>query len=134
MTEPDKVNRASLPIAKAVDDFATAHALQIDKCARGNAGWELTRAHHRGGTFYLLLLYDERLGLGVGSVWQFPCVETSLLYSHFRPVRPCALDAAAVTSALDREMKALGQVRFGYWTHLRPLDTTGESVEAARGT
>lgn len=116
MSEPDKVNRAFLPIAKAIEDFATAHALDIDKCARGNAGWELRAKHDRGGTLFLLLLFDKILGLGVGSVWQFPCIEMSLLYSHFRPVRPCALDAAAVTAALDCELKALRQVPFGYWT------------------
>lgn len=121
MNEPENVDRAFLPIAQAVEDFATAHSLAIDKCARGNAGWELTRTDDRGGTITLLLLHDERLGLGVGSVWQFPCAEMSLLYSHFRPVRPCALDAAAVTAALDCELKAIGQVQFGYWTHLVPL-------------
>lgn len=129
MTDSDKVNRAFVPIAQAVEHFATAHGLHVDKCARGNSGWELTRAHDLGGTFYLLLLYDERLGLGVGSVWQFPCVEMSLLYSHFRPVRPCAVDPAAVKSALDCEIKALEQVPFGYWTHLRPLDLPGASVD-----
>jgi hypothetical protein len=123
VSEADKVKRAFLPISKAVDDFATE--LAIDKGARGNAGWELTGDHDRGGTFFLLLLYDELLGLGIGSVWQFPCVETSLLYSHFRPVRPCALDPAAVTTALDCEMKALAQVPFGHWTHVRPLHPPG---------
>ena len=121
MNEPENVSRAFLPIAQGVEDFATAHSLAIDECARGNAGWELTRADERGGTIFLLLLYDERLGLGVGSVWQFPCAEMSLLYSHFRPVRPCALDADAVTAALDCELQAIGQVLFGYWTHLAPL-------------
>lgn len=130
MSDLERVNRAFLPIAQPVEHFATAHALHLDRCARGNAGWELTGAHHCGGTFYLLLLYDEKLGLGVSSVWQFPSIEMSLVYSHFRPVRPCPLEAADVTAALDCELKTISQVPFGYWTHLRPLHHPGTSVAA----
>lgn len=121
MTQAETVNLAFAPIARAVEDFAKEHALEIEKCARGNAGWELTGTHDRGGTSFLLLLYDEARGLGVGSVWQFPCPKMSLLYSHFRPVRPCPLEPDTVRAALAFEIKELALVPFGYWTHLRPL-------------
>lgn len=121
MNVPAKIEQAFAPIAQAVERFAADHSLRIDKCARGNAGWELTGAHASGGQVSLLLLYDERLGLGVGSVWQFPCPEMSTLYSHFRPVKPCALAPEAVVTSLASESQALSQVRFGYWTHLQPM-------------
>ena len=124
MSRAEEVDRVFLPIAQAVEQFAMEHALRLDKCARGNAGWELTRSHDRGGDFFLLLLYDGTLGLGIGSVWQFPCPEMSLQYSHFRPVRPCPLEPDAVTATLAAEMRELANVPFGYWTHLRPLQQT----------
>lgn len=120
----EKIERAYSPIAQAVERFAADHSLRLEKCARGNAGWELVGPHASGGDVSLLLLYDDRLGLGVGSVWQFPCPEMSTLYSHFRPVRPSALAPEVVTAALESELQALSQVRFGYWTHLQPLQAT----------
>jgi hypothetical protein len=121
MSLPEKVDRALSPIAQAVERFAAERSLRLDKCARGNAGWELIGPHALGGDVSLLLLYDDRLGLGVGSVWQFPCPEMSTLYSHFRPVRPSALVPDHVIAALDSELQALSLVPFGYWTHLQPL-------------
>lgn len=123
MNVPEKIEQAFAPIAQAVERFAADHSLRIDKCDRGNAGWELTGAHASGGNVSLLLLYDDRLGLGIGSVWQFPCPEMSILYSHFRPVKPCALAPEAAVTSLASELQALSQVRFGYWTHLQPLQT-----------
>lgn len=96
MNVPEIVDRAFSPIAEAVERFAAHHSFRLDKCVRGNAGWELTRPHDRGGDLFLLLLHDDRMGLGVGSVWQFPSPEMSIVYSHFRPVRPCSLAPDAV--------------------------------------
>jgi hypothetical protein len=69
----------------------------------------------------LLLLYDAEHGLGVGSVWQVVVPEMRMQYSHFRPMRPCALEPEAVTAALELELTELAWVRFGYWTHMRHL-------------
>jgi len=81
----------------------------------------LTRPHVLGGTASLLLLYDPSLGLGIGSVWQFPCPEMQLLYSHFRALHSCQLTADEVWAELDKEVQEITQVRFGYWTHLERL-------------
>ena len=63
----------------------------------------------------------RRSGLGIGSVWQFPCPEMSFLYSHFRELRPCPLTAGEVTAMLEREVREITQARFGYWTRIAPL-------------
>lgn len=123
MNVPEKVERVFAPIAQTVERFAADHSLRIEKCTRGNAGWELIGPHASGGDICLLLLYDDRLGLGLGSVWQFPCPEMSILYSHFRPMQPTALVPEAVSTALESELRALSLVRFGYWTHLQPKQT-----------
>lgn len=74
-----KIERAFAPITASVEQFAADHTLRIEKCARGNAGWELTRPHQSGGEITLLLLYQDQLGLGIESVWQFPCPEMATL-------------------------------------------------------
>ena len=122
MTSPVEIDDIFAPIAEAVTNFAQHRSMELNKCPRGNSGWELTQPHPAGGEVFLLLLHDESLGLGIGSVWQFPCPEMSLQYSHFRPVCACALDPQAVTAALGVELGEIMQVRFGYWTHIRPLE------------
>lgn len=122
MQTPEEVDRAFLPIVEVIEQFAQAQSFRLDKCLRGNSGWELTRPHDLGGAITLLLLHDATLGLGIGAVWQFPCPEMSLLYSHFRPVRPCALQSETVMATLDSELQQLVKVPFGYWTDIRPLD------------
>jgi hypothetical protein len=126
MDAAKEVERAFAPIAAVVHEFALDNALRVDKCVRGNVGWELTRPHADGGAIFLLLLYDASRGLGVGSTWQFPCPEMSLLYSHFRPITSCPVDADAVEARLKSELEQLSTVRFGYWTHIRPLQTASE--------
>jgi len=121
MTMSEKIDQAFSPIAQAVERFASERSFCLAKCPRGNAGWELTKPHDSCGDVTLLLLFDESQGLGVGSVWQFPCPEMSTLYSHFRPIHACALDPDAVTAELESELTSLSQVPFGYWTHLQPL-------------
>jgi hypothetical protein len=121
MEAVDQIERVFAPIADAVTKFAQAESCQIEKCPRGNSGWELTRPHHLGGTLTLLLLYDPSLGLGIGSVWQFPCPEMSLLYSHFRNLRPCALTADEARMALKNALQEIINVPFGYWTDITPL-------------
>ncbi|MHB9080154.1 MAG: hypothetical protein ACYC3X_21980 [Pirellulaceae bacterium] len=98
------------------------------KCVQGNSGWELTRPHATGGDVTLLLLFNPSLGLGIGSVWQFPCPEMSLLYSHFRPINACPVEPIAVAAALNSELQHLSQVKFGYWTHLRPLQAAPDEA------
>ena len=71
--------------------------------------------------FTLLLTYDAELGLGVGSVWQFPCPEMSQLYNHFRNMRHCEVEPSTVITMLAEELDGITAVRFGYWTHIRPL-------------
>jgi hypothetical protein len=95
--------------------------LSVEKCARGNSGWELTRPHAEGGIVYLLLLHDPSLGLGIGSVWQFSCPEMSMQYSHFRKINPCPLVPEQVIGALEKELPEITSVRFGYWTHMQQL-------------
>ncbi|MFO1095615.1 MAG: hypothetical protein U0992_20270 [Planctomycetaceae bacterium] len=119
----EQVERVFAPIAGAVERFAAEQSLRLDKCARGNSGWELTGPHPRGGDLVLLLLYHERLGLGIGATWQFPCEEMSTRYSHFRPMQPSAVEPDVVVAALESELQALLQVPFGYWTHLEPLQS-----------
>ena len=65
METVDQIERMFAPIADAVTKFAQAESWRIEKCPRGNCGWELTRPHHLGGTLTLLLLHDPSLGLGV---------------------------------------------------------------------
>jgi hypothetical protein len=124
MHTPEEVDRAFSPIADVVEQFVQTQSFYLDKCPRGNSGWELTRPHDRGGTITLLLLYDATLGLGIGAVWQFPCPEMALLYSHFRPIRPCVLEPEIVVATLNSELQRLVNVPFGYWTHIQPLDAT----------
>jgi hypothetical protein len=123
METVEQIDRAFAPIADAVAKFAQAESCQIEKCPRGNSGWELTRPHRLGGTLTLLLLHDPSLGLGVGSVWQFPCPEMSLLYTHFRNLRPCALAPDDVVTALQIALQEIMRVPFGYWTNITPLST-----------
>jgi hypothetical protein len=121
MATIEEVESLFAPIADAVAEFAHKHSFDIEKCPRGNSGWELARAHAQGGTATLLLLYDPSLGLGLGSVWQYPCPEMSLIYYHFRDMRPCRIAAADVVTRLREEMNAIAEVRFGYWTQIAPL-------------
>ena len=122
MATPEEINQLFAPIAAAVETFAASHSLALAKCERGNQGWELIRPHPDGGEHRLHLLYDETLGLGVGAVWYFPCEEMGQIYYHFRPMAACPLEADKVEAALDVERIALAKVRFGYWTHMQPLD------------
>jgi hypothetical protein len=117
----EEIDRAFAPIADAVTLFASRKQLAIEKCPRGNAGWELTQPHELGGKIAILLLYNPLAGLGIGSVWQFPCADTSLLYAHFRSMHACALDESDVIAALDNELREIKRVRFGYWTNMSPL-------------
>jgi hypothetical protein len=130
MTQSEFINEELDAISEPVERFAETHNLVLGKCLRGNAGWELTRAHKEGGSIVLLMMYDKQWGLGIGSTWQVPCVETSMLYSHFRPMKSCAIDPNAVIQALDHELTSLSNVRFGHWTHLRPLHAeSGDRAE-----
>jgi hypothetical protein len=115
------VNVVFAPIAQAVEDFARSNSLRVEKCARGNSGWELVRSHPSGGDIRLLLLYNSELGLGVGSVWQFSCQEMALVYTHFRDMQPCAIWSDAVLPRLQNELDAIDRVKFGFWTHMSPL-------------
>ena len=121
MASQEQIEVLFAPFSQAITAFAQQHALQIVKCQRGNSGWELTRHHPSGGTLYLLLLHDETLGLGIGAVWQFPCSDTGMLYSHFRAMQCCAMDSKEIEKALARELDAIESVKFGYWTHMAPL-------------
>jgi hypothetical protein len=121
MATIEEIERVFAPIADAISQFARLNAFHVEKCPRDNAGWELTRPHALGGTVTIMLLYDPSLGLGIGSVWQFPCPEMSLLYSHFIDLRPCRLIADEVTTMLEEKVREITQVRFGYWTHITPL-------------
>lgn len=121
MTQSEFINEKLSPVAEPVKRFAESHGFELGKCLRGNTGWELTRAHREGGSIYLLMMYDNELGLGIGSTWQVPCKETGMLYSHFRSMQSCPIEPDAVTQALDQELAALSNVRFGHWTHLSPL-------------
>lgn len=112
------------PFAVAVEKFANDRGLRLGKCLRGNSGWELTREHPDGGDVNLLLLYDDQYGLGIGSNWQFPCAEMNTLYSHFRPMRSVSNDTDGVVSDLRSELDGILGVKFGYWTHLQPLQKT----------
>ncbi len=124
MANYEDIDRVFAPIADAVNEFVRLHSFRHEKCSRGNSGWELTRPQADGGTITLLLLYDPSLGLGIGAVWQFPCPEMSLLYSHFRAPRSCPLTADEVTTMLNKSMQEVLQVRFGYWTHITPLNAS----------
>lgn len=121
MTQTESINEKFSVISEQVERFADAHNLELGKCLRGNTGWELSRPHPDGGAIYLLMMYDDALGLGIGSNWQVPCLETAMLYSHFRAMQSCPIEAAAVIQRLDREMVALSNVKYGHWTHLQPL-------------
>src|SRR5262249_6130604 len=122
-----EVEKLFEPIAQAVSDFADGHGFRLKKCARGNSGWELVRNHAGGGELYLLLMYDSELGLGIGSVWQFPCLEMSLLYNHFRQIRKAPIESQAVVEFLSEELEAISAVKFGYWTHIQPLQSQNDA-------
>lgn len=92
MDASNEVELAFAPIAESVHRFAETHSFHFENCVHGNFGWELTRPHAAGGDVTLLLLYNPSLGLGIGSVWQFPCPEMSLLYSHLRPINACPVE------------------------------------------
>ena len=109
------------PIAAAVQEFADFSGFRLRKCARGNRGWELVREHKEGGTVLLLLMHDESLGLGIGSVWQFRCEETDREYTHFRDMRSSDIEPETVLAILADERDAIQTVKFGYWTHIVPL-------------
>jgi len=117
----DEVEAAFAPVSELVVEFNAAHELDLNKCVRGNSGWELTRLHPAGGAIILLMMYERSHGLGIGSVWQVPCEELNRLYSHFRAIRQCAIEPTAVKTMLDEELNAILAVKFGYWTNLLPL-------------
>lgn len=121
MTTPEEIERLFSPIAMPVERFAAVHGLIVEKCARGNQGWELISPHPEGGEHHLLLMYDNTLGLGIGSVWYFQCIEMDRIYYHMRPMAACTLEADKVIAALNAERAALRKVRFGLWTHMQPL-------------
>jgi hypothetical protein len=121
MATTEQIDRLFAPIADTVEDFAQKHSLSLEKYARGNTGWELAQRRSEGGT---VLLYDDTLGLGVGSVWHFLCPEMSMQYSHFRPMAACQINAKDVAARLDEEMRGISAVQFGYWTHMRPFNET----------
>lgn len=121
MATSDAINRLFAPIAAPVEKYAAEHGLTVEKCERGNHGWELISQHPEGGEHRLLLMYDDTLGLGIGAVWHFSCEEMDTIYCHFRPMAACPLEADKVVAALDAERAALAKVRFGYWTHMQPL-------------
>ncbi|MCR9296681.1 MAG: hypothetical protein NXI32_28575 [bacterium] len=130
MTQSEFINEELSPISESVEGFANANGFELGKCLRGNSGWELTRAHPEGGSIHLMMMYDSELGLGIGSMWQVPCQETGMLYSHFRAMNACPIEPETVIQRLDRELVALSKVRFGHWTHLRPLlSDSGENGE-----
>src|SRR5262249_26068416 len=117
MSDTEKIELIFAPIADAAASFAWRNRLKLTKCPRGNSGWELTRKHRHGGTIYLLLMHDDAAGLGIGSVWQYPCSEMSLIYSHFRKMLAVPLVTEDVIKVLRTELKAISKVKFGYWTH-----------------
>jgi hypothetical protein len=124
MTTLEEIDRVFAPVTDVVVEFAQRHSLRLEKCVRGNAGWELTGPHPAGGRAILLLLHDASLGLGIGAVWQYPCPEMSRLYAHFRQMRPCPLNPDAVTDMLGKELQEILRVPFGHWTHIQPLPTS----------
>ena len=130
MTQAEYINEKFSSIAEQVEQYAESHNLEIGKCLRGNMGWELTRPHADGGSINLLMMYNSELGLGIGSNWQVPCRETSMLYSHFRTMQSCPIEARAVIQRLDREMEELSKVKYGHWTHLQPLQSSGDGLKA----
>lgn len=121
MTTAKEIDRLFEPIAIQVEKFAADHGMVVEKCARGNQGWELISPHSEGGEHHLLLMYDGTLGLGIGSVWYFQCKEMKRIYYHMRDMAACPLVADRVIAALSAERAALAKVRFGYWTHIQPL-------------
>ena len=133
MATPDAINHLFTPITAGVEKFAADHRLAIEKCERGNQGWELIRPHPDGGEYRLLLMYDETLGLGVGAVWHFSCEEMDRIYYHFRQMASCPIEADKVVSALGEELAALGRVRFGYWTHMQPLNPPDPQPQSESG-
>lgn len=124
MATPEEIERLFAPLAKPVAAFAADHGLSLEKHARGNQGWELVRPHPEGGQHHLLLLYEATLGLGIGSTWYFSCEEMNRIYYHMRSMAACPLEPNKVIAALDAERSALAKVRFGYWTHMQPLNQT----------
>ena len=72
-------------------------------------------------------MHNRECGLGVGSVWQFPCEEMSRLYSHFRPMLNCSIEPSAVETRLSEELAAIQAVRFGLWTDITPLHSKAKA-------
>jgi len=130
MTTPEEIDRLFRPIAMPVERFAATHGLIVEKCARGNQGWELISPHPEGGEHHLLLLYDNTLGLGIGAAWYFRCKKMDRIYYHMRPMTACPLEADKVIAALNAERAALAKVRFGYWTHMQPLSEAEPRAES----
>jgi hypothetical protein len=94
---------------------ADKHGMRLEKCARGNSGWELVSDHPAGGQVFLLMLYDQSLGLGMGSVWHYPCRKCRCI-TLFRKMRPCAIDAEPPREMLDDELAGITcEIRL--WTH-----------------
>jgi hypothetical protein len=115
------------PIANKVSEFADENGLRLKKSPRGNSGWELFGDHPGGGEIFLLLLYDQAYGLGIGSVWQYPCEEMSRLYSHFRAIQGCSIEPSEATTKLSEEFQAIRTIKFGYWTQISPLQQSNDN-------
>ncbi len=111
------------PITDVVERFANSLGFTLRRSQHGNRGWELTRPHPEGGRQSVLLIYDSDLGLEIGSSWSYESSETERIYYHFRPMRRCAMVAEEVIQSLQAEIEQLDSVRFGLWTHIRPLDS-----------
>ncbi|HTQ39346.1 MAG TPA: hypothetical protein VMJ32_09970 [Pirellulales bacterium] len=127
MSNADDIERLFEPIAEVVAKYARRKRMKLEKCPRGNSGWELSQPHRYGGTIYLLMLHDPTAGLGIGSVWQFPCPEMSLLYSHFRKLSTVPIVPDPVIATLKAQWKAISKVKFGYWTHMKPMKSQTEA-------
>jgi hypothetical protein len=99
MSITKKLDGIFAPIEAIAYEFASKNGLQILKCPRGNSGWELVREHAEGGHITLLLIYDDKHGLGICSNWQVPSVEMGLLYTHFRNIESAtSIDPSSVVN------------------------------------
>ena len=67
----DEIIEAFRAITPAVEAFARAHEMRIDRYRHGKAAWELALAPDGGGEATLTISYRERTGhvLDVSAVW-----------------------------------------------------------------
>lgn len=103
---PPEIVDAFRAVAPAVEDFARAHGLLIERYRRGKSAWELRFARRVGGEAVLTISYRERTGhvLDVSVTWWVD--DPNQRTRRLRSEKVAAFDRRAKPAVLRRQLEA----------------------------